>query len=192
MEEDERLVTAAQRGDTHAFEALVQRHQPRVIRTLFHLLGNEAEADDAAQEVWIRVYRKLPSFRMDSQFSTWLYRITSNEARSALRRSSRHRSRIVGPSVEEISPADGRPGPRRILEGQEMARRFREVFDAMPVKRRLAVTLVLFEDLSHRQAGDILGLSEKTVSWHLFKAREFLSRRLHEDGHSSSKSEGKR
>ena len=83
---EEKLVEAAQRGDLDAFEALVNQNQAAVITTAFHLLGDETEADDVAQEVWLRAYHALPRFRFQSKFSTWLYRITVNQSMTALKK----------------------------------------------------------------------------------------------------------
>lgn len=180
---EEKRIVAAQKGDLEAFEALVREYQPNVLTTAYHLMGNEADADDVAQEVWIRVFRSLPRFRFRSRFSTWLYRITVNQTLTALKR----RNRRPGGRKRDLSLDDGEreyplrdkaPGPRRILEGKEAIREFRRALESLPRRQRLAVTLVLLQGLSHRQAGRIMGVAEKTVSWHLFKARQRLTEEL--------------
>lgn len=178
MEAEKKVVEAAQRGSRRAFEVLVHRYQPWVIRTAYRLLGNETEADDVAQDVWLRIYRSLPSFRAESRFSTWLYRIATNETLSALKRLRRHQRHRSDQPLEEVAHADGKPNARRILEGREMEEQFRQAFDALPPERRMVITLVLFENMTHRDAGVILNMPEKTVSWHLFKAREFLAQKM--------------
>lgn len=182
---EERLVHSAQGGDLAAFERLVQDHQARVVTTAYHLVGDEMEADDVAQEVWIRVFRSIGRFRFQSSFATWLYRITVNQSMTALKRrgrrlgSRRQDLALDGVDGEYPLAADG-PGPRRILEGKEIGSAFRRAFDGLSRKQRLAITLVLFQDLPHRQAAEIMKVAEKTVSWHLFKARERLAEELKE------------
>ena len=176
--EERKVVEAAQRGDRRAFEVLVRYYQPKILRTIYHLLGDENESDDVAQEVWVRVYRSLPTFRRECRFSTWLYRITANEALTALKRLQQQRKRVVDHPLEELPHADGKPNARRILEGQEMGNQFQEAFAELPEKQKMVVTLVVFEELPHAEVGKILGMAEKTVSWHLFKAREFLAEKM--------------
>jgi len=188
---EEKLVRAASEGDLDAFEVLVRRYQARVVTTACQLLGDEAEADDVSQEVWIRVYRSLPRFQFRSRFSTWLYRITVNQSLTALKkRQHRLGARKMDVRIDQIEadgvgeggyplPSDA-PGPRRILEGKELHAAFRRALANLSIKQRLAVTLVLFQDLSHREAGRAMGIREKTVSWHLFKARARLLEELKE------------
>ena len=181
---EEKLVQAAQRGDMDAFEVLVREHQPRVVTTALHLVGDEAEADDIAQEVWIRVFRSIRRFQFKSRFSTWLYRITVNQSLTALKRRGRrlgsrpHDVRLDQVEEGEYPLRSRQPGPGQIASGKELGRDMRRALDDLPRKQRLAVILVLFQDLSHREAGQVMGVAEKTVSWHLFKARERLLEQL--------------
>lgn len=182
---EEKCIAAAQQGDLDAFESLVRLHQSSVFATAWRLLGSETEADDAAQEVWIRVFRALPRFRLASRFSTWLYRIVVNQCLVTLKRRQRRpgaRSSDLALDDEEqgVTLSDPKPGPRRILEGKETLRAFRQAMETLPLRQQLVVTLVLFQGLSHREAGDVIGIAEKTVSWHLFKARQQLMDELKE------------
>src|SRR5690606_13394752 len=127
---EELLIRSAQKGELAAFEQLVMEHHANVITTAWHLLGDETEADDVAQEVWIRVYRSLAQFRFGAKFSTWLYRITVNQSITAIKRRKlrfgmRREDLQLDASVEEPPLASMRPGPREILEGKEMLREFR-------------------------------------------------------------------
>lgn len=182
---EEKRILAAQQGDLEAFEALARHHQPNVFTLAWRLLGSETEADDVAQEVWIRVFRALPRFRFASSFSSWLYRIVVNQCLGSLKR----RQRRLGTRPHDVplddveqgfTLPDPKPGPRRVLEGRETLRAFHRAMERLPLRQRLAVTLVLIQGLSHREAGDVLGISEKTVSWHLFKARQQLMDELKE------------
>ena len=180
---EEKRIAAAQQGDLAAFEVLVRDYQGCVVTTAYHLLGNEADADDVSQEVWIRVYRSLGRFQFRSRFSTWLYRITVNQALTALKRRARSPgSRSQDVRIDEVEGEyplpDDAPDARSILEGKEMEERFREALQTLPEKQRLAVILVLLEGLSHREAGEVMKVAEKTVSWHLFQARKRLLEKL--------------
>ena len=182
---EEKCIAAAQQGDLDAFETLVRLHQACVFATAWRLLGNETEADDVAQEVWIRVFRALPRFRLASRFSTWLYRIVVNQCLVTLKRRQRRpgaRPNDLALDDEEqgVALPDPKPGPRRILEGKETLCAFRHAMETLPLRQQLVVTLVLFQGLSHREAGEVLGIAEKTVSWHLFKARQQLMDELKE------------
>lgn len=180
---EQRCIVAAQKGDMEAFEALVREFQGAVVSTAYHLVGNEADADDVAQEVWIRVFRSLLRFRFRSRFSTWLYRITVNQSLTFLKKRNRQpggrkKDIALDDPDREYPLRDKSPGPRHIMEGKESVREFRRALDALPTRQRLAVTLVLIQGISHREAGKIIGIAEKTVSWHLFKARERLTEDL--------------
>lgn len=183
---DEQIIAAAQQGDMAAFETLVRAHHPAVVTTAYHLLGNEADADDVAQEVWIRVFRSLRQFRFKSRFSTWLYRITTNQALTALKRRGRRPGarrqdvRLDEWEEGEFPIPDSSEDARSILQGKEVAEEFRRALNALPQKQRLAVVLVLLEGLSHREAAEVMRMAEKTVSWHLFQARRELLERLRE------------
>lgn len=182
-QQEENLIKAAQQGDIAAFESLVAQHQRSVITTAYHMMHNETDADDIAQDVWIRVLYSLPRFRFQSRFSTWLYRITINQSLTALKKRNRRpggtRRDIELDGVEGDYPLrDKKPGPLRILQGQEAAREFQKRLDALPKRQRLAVILVLIQGMSHREAGAIIGVKEKTVSWHLHKARKELFEKM--------------
>lgn len=173
---EEKTIVAAQQGELEAFESLVGEYQASVLTTAYHFMGNEPDADDVSQEVWIRVYRSLRKFRFQSSFSTWIYRITVNQSMTALKRRSRQAGGKkldvrLDDQEREYPLRDKTPGPRKILEGKETIREFRRALEALPRRQQLSVTLVLLQGLSHRQAGEIIGIAEKTVSWHLFKAR---------------------
>jgi RNA polymerase sigma-70 factor, ECF subfamily len=180
---EEKRIAAAQQGDLAAFEELVREYQGCVVTTAYHLLGNEADADDVSQEVWIRVYRSLERFQFRSRFSTYLYRITVNQALTALKRrgrrlGNRRQDLRIDEMEGEFTLPDDAPDARTILEGKEAVAQFREALETLPEKQRLAVILVLFEGLSHGEAGEVMKVAEKTVSWHLFQARKSLLQKM--------------
>ncbi len=178
-------IQAAQNGDMDAFEELVNEYQTLVFTTALQMLGDPQEADDIAQEAWLRAFKSIRRFRFRSKFSTWLYRIVVNQSLTALkRRGKRPGARKQDIALDnpdyEYPLASNEPGPRRILQGRQAQEHFQKALAKLPTQQRLAVTLVLLQDLSHREAGEIMRVAEKTVSWHLFKAREKLMIELKE------------
>ena len=162
---DEQLVARADRGDARAWEELFDRHYGGVYRLAYRCCGVREEAEDVAQEVFLKVLRKLDTFRGKSAFRTWLYRITVNTARDTLRARSTARSR-----EEPIDAEGGGPDPDCPPRDMLAAVRIQGAVDGLPEGQREAVALVLGEGLSHREAAEALGCREATVSWRIFMA----------------------
>ncbi|MGQ0673801.1 MAG: RNA polymerase sigma factor [Hyphomicrobium sp.] len=174
---DKELAGRAAAGDRAAFAALTDRHYDRVYRLAWRWSGAETLAEDIAQDVMVKLATAITSFRGESQFSTWLYRI----AYAATIDHLRARQRIVpfAPSdmmmLMEAAPQGPSTGtPEDHVVGAELWQAVR----ALPDQQRDAVLLVYGEDLSHQEAAAIMGCSEKTVSWHLFEARKRLRVKL--------------
>jgi len=166
---DIELVDLAGGGDAAALEALFERHYLMVYRMAYRWSGVKEDAEDIAQETFVKLVRKLHTFRRKSSFKTWLYRIAANPARDFGRRHARRRSR------EE--PYDDRrsghnPGIRPV-DGLTTAR-LRETLKGLSTGQREAVLLVFGEGLSHREASLVLGCREVTISWRIFQARKKL------------------
>lgn len=168
MGANERLVAAAQGGDGVAFEALLENHYDRIYRAAWRSTGSREDAQDVAQDVCIKLGSALLSFRAESSFTTWLYRITLNAA-SDFRRNSRSRDHIP---VESL--ADTLASPDESAEAHLIRTELWDAVRALPPQQRDAVLLVYGEDLSHREAGEALGCTEATLSWHLHAARKKL------------------
>jgi RNA polymerase sigma-70 factor (ECF subfamily) len=162
---DEQLVARADRGDARAWEDLFDRHYEGVYRLAYRCCGVREEAEDIAQEVFVKLLRKLGSFRGRSAFRTWLYRITVNTARDALRSRSKALAREEPIDAEGGGPEPDCP-PRDVLA----AVRIQGAVDRLPEGQREAFALVLGEGLSHREAAEALGCMEATVSWRIFQA----------------------
>ncbi len=174
-ETDKELAAGAAAGDRAAFAALLERHYDRIHALAWRWSGSRDKAQDIAQEVCLKLACAIRSFRGEAQFSTWLYRLAYTTAIDHLRAGQR----IVPLSASHISALMEVPGgeePDAIVEGQELWAAVR----ALPGQQRDAVLLVYGEDLSHAEAAEIMGITEKTVSWHLFEARKRL-RTLFED-----------
>ncbi|HVV86701.1 MAG TPA: sigma-70 family RNA polymerase sigma factor [Kofleriaceae bacterium] len=183
--EEADLLARARQGDTSAFGALVRRYQRRVYAAALHLTGNHSDADDVAQEAFVRAFRGLATFDGRSDFFTWLYRITINTALNRLR-STRRTAALHQAGATEAAQLGGRPeglGAPQLAPDEQAAlgREVREVLSAMAeLSPTLRVTLVLatVEAMSHKQIAKILGVPEGTIAWRVNEARRLLRARL--------------
>lgn len=156
------LVRQAKLGEESALQALYQRYAPRVYAVVRRFAGDDAQADDWAQEAWIRAFRALPSFRGDSAFSTWMHRVAVNSALQGRRRRSRHDTREAPlPAALPGPPSD--PTVLRISLERAMAR--------LPDGMRKVLVLHDVEGFTHEEIGEMLGIASGTSKSQLFKAR---------------------
>lgn len=162
---DERgLVTAAQAGDLHAFEELVHGNVPRVYRIALRMLGNPEEAEDATQETFLSAWRALETFRGDSAFTTWLYRIVVNHCLRLL-----HRRPPIGPLPDDI-PAP-QPGPHQLVERDERLAALRAAVARLSPEQRAAFVLRHLEGCSYDEIARALDISLNAVKSRLHRAR---------------------
>jgi RNA polymerase sigma-70 factor, ECF subfamily len=174
---DEReLVAAARAGDAHAFDLLVERHQRAVFRLCYRLAQNAEDAADLTQEAFLRAYRSIRSFRGESAFGTWLYRIALNTCRSF--RSAR---RPIHEELTEGSAVSAPDGTLR-LEQDERARTVRDAVARLPEKQRATLVLKIYHEMTHEQIAAVLGTSVGTAKANLFHALAGLRRMLAEPG----------
>jgi RNA polymerase sigma-70 factor, ECF subfamily len=177
------LIRGVQAGDAAAFETLFKCYSLKVYRQAMHLLNNEAEAEEAMQEVFLTVYEKANTFRGDSAFSTWLYRLTVNTALSRLRRRQR-RPEIL---MEDYLPRfqdDGHHLVRPVVDWshnlesdlarKETQRLLQQAIEALRPTDKAVVVLSDLEGLSNQEIGEVLGLSVSAVKARLHRARLFL------------------
>ena len=163
------LVAPAVAGDRLAFAQLVVRHQDRVTRLAYRLLGWQGEVEDVVQDVFVAVLRNLPGFRGESQFATWLYRITVNECRRA------RRKRLWRMSFWKKTAA---PAERDPVGEREVSEKVREAVRRLPARSRDVVVLRYLEDLPISEIGRILGLKPNAVEVRLSRARRQLQAAL--------------
>jgi RNA polymerase sigma-70 factor (ECF subfamily) len=186
MAEDESdLLTRARGGDRSAFGALVRLYQRRVYAAALHVTGNHADAEDVAQETFVRAYRGLASFDGRADFFTWLYRIAINTALNRLR--SRRRTRALADAgAAEVAQLGGKPedlGTPRYAPDEQAAltqevRTVLEAVAALSPTLRVTLLLATVEGLSHKQSAAVLDLPEGTVAWRVNEARRLLRERL--------------
>lgn len=179
MDEDRTLVEKAQGGDKTAFGELVRKHQRRVYATALQMTGDHGEADDIAQDAFLRAFMAIDRFDGRSEFHTWLYRIVVNLTINHLKRRGKTR-----PTVEtdpRVVGASGDDDPATALEKRRFYARLVEALDALPETLKATVVLVSLQGLSHRIVAEILGCSEGTVSWRIHEARKLLREYLGDD-----------
>jgi RNA polymerase sigma-70 factor (ECF subfamily) len=173
--DDDATVERAQRGDRAAFAALVRKYQKRVYATAFHIMGNHGDADDVAQDAFIRAYRGLPRFDGRADFFTWLYRIVVNVALNHVR--SRKRQ-----SAEPLEASGPRPAPgadpARSTEARAEARRVLEALAQLSPTLRVTLVLAAIEELPYKQIALAMECPEGTVAWRVNQARKLLRQKL--------------
>jgi RNA polymerase sigma-70 factor (ECF subfamily) len=179
------LMLAFRAGDEAAFSVLLERHRNAVVNLAYRYLGNRADAEDLAQEVFLRVCRARERWRPDAKFSTWLYRIAANACLNEVRdRKSRVTTRAVpiGREGERgfVGPIrDTRAeSPERAAEREELHARVREAVAALPERQRLALLLNKFHDLGYEELAAALELSVPAAKSLLTRARENVRRAL--------------
>ena len=180
------LVRRVQRGDKGAFDALVLKYQHKVVKLVMRYVRNPAEAEDVAQEAFIKAYRALPQFRGESAFYTWLYRIAINTAKNAV--VSRDRSPVEfdldAQNSDEAYDMQGRLKDSETPEGlvltDEIRTTVNSAIDALPEDLRTAIVLRELEGLSYEEIAAAMGCPVGTVRSRIFRAREAIDRRLRE------------
>lgn len=169
---DREWVRLAQQGDHAAYGAIVRRHQDRIYRHLLHLTGSREEALELAQEVFIKAWEALPSWRPDAQIHTWLYRIASNLALDVLRR--RKVVQFVPLADDYDAPADS-PGPEAQLRAKQDLLALDAALARLTPEQRAIVLLREVEGLSYEEIAASLGIDEGTVKSRLARARAALA-----------------
>ncbi|MHB9032149.1 MAG: RNA polymerase sigma factor [Anaerolineae bacterium] len=169
------LIAEAARGNTGAFAELVRLHRMRVMRTAFGVLGSQDEAEDVAQDVFLKVWHSLANFQHDTSFSSWIYRVTVNTAIDVLR----HRKEESGLDIEYASPT-ARPEETTIRHANQL--RVRAAIAKLPESARVALTLREFEQLSYKEIAEILQIPIGTVMSRLNYARASLKKLLSGEG----------
>jgi RNA polymerase sigma-70 factor, ECF subfamily len=183
-EVDQQLVERAQRGDKRAFDLLVVKYQRKLGRLLSRFIRDPAEVEDVAQEAFIKAYRALPSFRGDSAFYTWLYRIGINTAKNYLVALGRRAPTVTEfDSDEAESFEDGEQlrdinTPESMLMSKEIGSTVNAAMEDLPEDLRTAIALREIEGLSYEEIASIMNCPIGTVRSRIFRAREAIAARL--------------
>ena len=184
--DDERLIAALRAGDDAAYEELIERFQQPVYSLVFRLMDDSADAADVVQEVFLKIFRNIGSFRGDSSLKTWIYRISCNEAYNHRRWFSRHKKQEIGleagddesaPDLNRVLPDRGRSA-FDIVSDREMHALVEEALTELNPQFRAAVVLRDIEDLSYEEIAEVLQVSLGTVKSRILRGREALRKAL--------------
>ena len=182
-DEEKILIERILAGEADLFEPLVKAHQDGVYNLALRMLKNEQDAMDAAQEAFLRAWRSLGSFRGESKFSVWLYRLASNVCLDMLRRSGRLRAdSLTDEEGAEAELPDESADPQRALERRELTAAVRQGLDALPPDFRQALVLRDINGLTYEEIAQVTGLEAGTVKSRIFRARRKLAAHLQAAG----------
>lgn len=181
---DQQLVERAQQGDKHAFELLVSKYQRKLGRLLSRFIRDAGEVEDVTQEAFIKAYRALSSFRGDSAFYTWLYRIGINTAKNYLAASGRRAPTSTNYDAEEADTFENGDQlrdlntPENLLMSKQIAQSVNQSMDRLPEELKAAIMLREIEGMSYEDIAKIMGCPIGTVRSRIFRAREAISEQL--------------
>jgi len=181
---DLELIQQIRAGSDAGFEELMRRYKKPVLNFVYRLLGNATEADDVAQDAFVRAYQRLASYRPEEKFSTWLFTIARNAAIDRLRYRQRH----------PTAPLDAAPEPFAVsneVANRELGAQIAAAVQALPEDQRTALVLAEYHDMSYVEIAGIMRCSEKSVESRLYRAKQTLRQRLQSLGVTPIKIEGK-
>jgi RNA polymerase sigma-70 factor (ECF subfamily) len=184
---DLEIMLRVKAGDDAAFDYLVSKFRRPLVGFMYRMSGNQAVAEELAQEVFLRVYRSRAGYRADAKFTTWLYRIAMNLAVNHARDTRKERAGQVV-SLEEpdddgnsrIDVADHRATAEQRMLERERVRTIRRHIQSLPERQRMAVIMHKYQELDYREIGEVLSLSESATKSLLFRAYGTLRERLKE------------
>jgi len=182
---DIELMLAVQAGDKEAFSVLVNRHRDAVVNLTYRYLGNRTDAEDLAQDVFIRVHRARGSYRPEAKFTTWLYRVavnaSLNEVRNRKNRPTHGAAQLPGGESEGFIPAladENAGSPPAEAERSELQRQVRAAVEELPERQRMALLLNKFHGLSYEDLASTMEMSIPAIKSLLVRARENVRRRI--------------
>lgn len=175
-EEERALIRRCQEGDLDAFQTLVRRYEKKVYWIAFNLVGDVEDAQDLAQEAFLRVFKAIERFKLQYNFYTWLYRIVVNLAIDHLRKKGKQQK----VSLEECPvdpPLDETAAPDRNLKNTELRGQIQAVLDSLPAKYKTVIVLRDIHEMSCAEISKIIHCTSATTRWRLHKAREMFKER---------------
>jgi RNA polymerase sigma-70 factor (ECF subfamily) len=181
---DQQLVERAQRGDKRAFGLLVEKYERKLARLVSRLVRDPGEVEDVTQEAFVKAYRALPSFRGESAFYTWLYRIGVNTAKNYLVAVGRRAPTSTEVEAQEAEALDGGEllrdinTPESVLLSKEIAGTVNGAIEALPEELRSAIQLRELEGMSYEEIAKLMDCPVGTVRSRIFRAREAIAERL--------------
>ncbi|MFH1434646.1 MAG: sigma-70 family RNA polymerase sigma factor [Pseudomonadota bacterium] len=180
--EEINLVKRSKEGDNEAFEQLVQLHFKRIYHTAVHVMADTSEAEDMTQETFIKAFKAIGKFDGRSSFFTWIYRILINLCLNRKKEIKKWKGtnskdpRLKAFLIEKGAKSEETPEDK--LQKKRMVTSLVEAIDELSDVLRTTLILVVFENMDYKMAGEILGCSEGTVAWRVFRARELLRKKM--------------
>jgi RNA polymerase sigma-70 factor (ECF subfamily) len=179
MDQEQEWILRARQGDVEAFTELVEAYQTPVYNLAYRMLGNSVEAEDAAQETFIRIYRRLDTYDVKRKFSSWLLSIASHYCIDRLRR-----RRMTLLSLEDVAftghLASDVARPEEVVARDEKESQVHQLLDSLPEDYRAAVVLRYWYDFSYQEIAQALDTTESAIKSRLFRARQMLARSAQE------------
>jgi len=174
---DAECVQNLQRGQTDAFEILIRRHEKTIFNLVYRMLGDYDEAAEVSQEAFLSAYRAIGTFRGDSNFSTWLYRIALNHATTRRKSLNTRQQRNV--SIENTEPvSDPQPGPAETMEKKEIRERVQQALNSLEPDDATVILLRDLQDVPYEEVARVLEIPIGTVKSRLHRARQALKTEL--------------
>ena len=171
---DSEVIRQIQSGDDSAFDELMGRYKRPVVNFIFRMLGNAEDAHDVAQEVFVRVYQKLHTYRPGTKFSTWLFALARNAAIDHLRWRARHPTEPIEPET----PAPAVTGTAKEVEVHEIGNLIAAAVAELPEDQRTALVLAEYQGMSYTEIAAVMRCSEKSVESRVYRAKQTLRRGL--------------
>ena len=171
---EQRAIDAVKRGDPSAYDYLVSKYMKRVVSIAWGIVRNAHDAEDLAQEAFVKAYQSIGRFKTGQPFGPWIYRIVTNLALDVVK----HRKRFRHEELHDVEPADRRDDADLPARSNELAARIDEAIESLPEMQRVVARLYLVEEFGHAEIAGMTGLSEGTVRSHLSLARGKLKERL--------------
>jgi RNA polymerase sigma-70 factor (ECF subfamily) len=185
-EAEAEMLIAVKNGDATAYQGLVEKYQNRVYYLVYGMVRNREDAADITQDAFVKAYQKIDSFRLESSFYTWLYRIAMNLAIDFLRKRKRRGTTEFDESIAardsdgSIAELHNRTSPRKALERKQLYKQIMDALETLPADQKQVILLREVEGLSYKEISDIMGIPEGTVMSRLFYARKKMQKLLRE------------
>lgn len=189
---EQELVKSARRGDADAFETLVRRYERAVYALALRMCGNDADAQEAAQEAFLSAWQSLPFFRGEASFATWLYRLTTNASIDLLRREKRQRTISLDDEAAGLDLPDSRLTPHEEAERTELREQLQAGLNELPDEYRAVLILRELHQLSYQEISDALHVDVGTVKSRISRGRRRLCAFLARAGNISPSTASKR
>jgi len=167
---DSELVRQIQSGEAAAFDELMRRYKRPVVNFIFRMLGNAQDADDVAQDVFVRVYQNLDTYRPETKFSTWLFALARHAAIDRIRWRSRHRAESIESAPEIVAPS----GTAEDVSAREIGDQIAATVAKLPEDQKTAIILSEYHGMSYAEIAGVMRCSEKSVESRLYRARQTL------------------